>query len=241
MKAIIVDDEQRAIDSLTALLKTFTPQLEIISSYTDPIKALSTVKVNEPDVLFLDIEMPTLTGLKTLEYLEDSSTKTVFVTAHNHHTIEAIRLKAYDYLLKPVDPDDLLALWDRLQDDHKRQINAVPRTSVSRIALPTLSGNRIVDLEEIVRLKSDNNYTQVILKQEKPILVSRTLGKFEQSLPPEQFIRVHQSHMVNFNLILEINRSNGGYLVMTNGDEVPLNNKNKAFIKKALSYGLISI
>lgn len=238
IRSIIIDDEERAVSGLKNIIKSTTPEIEIVACAYGVLEGVKRIQELKPELVFLDIEMSDGLGLDVTRCFDRGAFKTVFVTAHSHYAVEAFKQKAYSYLLKPIDPDDLLQLVDDLKKETENALKG--DVSSQKMAIPTLNGSRIIELKAIVRLQSDNNYTRVFLEDGKQLMVSKTLRKFEEMLPAGQFMRVHQSHMVNFNMVEEFHK-NGSYLSLKNGDEVPLNSTSKAFMRKALSYGLLDL
>lgn len=240
MKAIIIDDELNAIDSLKALLEIFGTTVNVVGQATNIKDAVSVINACDPDIVFLDIELRDGLGMDVLDHFPKRTFKVVFVTAYEQYAIKAFKLRAFDYLLKPIDPEDLEALVAQLE---KEMAKEAPRnvTTFQRMSIPTQHGVRMIDLDKIVRLESDNNYTRLILDGGEEVLVTRTLKKFENSLPETDFIRVHQRHMINWKTVVEYTKQDGGFLILDNGSEIPVSRKNKALIEKALEFGIIKI
>lgn len=240
MKAIIVDDENKAVLSLKTLLRVFAEEVEVVATASTVSEAIETIKANNIDLLFLDIELGDGLGIEVLQSFPNRNFKTVFVTAYDQYAIQAFRLHAFDYLLKPVDPDDLEDVVARIKNIDEVKMDSDKGPEIRRFSVPTQNGLRILDTDQVVRFNSANNYTYIVLEDET-ILVTKTLKKFEESLCTRKFIRVHQSHIVNFGKVKEYDKGEGGRLIMCNGDEVPLSKKSKVLLEKALQLSTIAI
>jgi two-component system LytT family response regulator len=240
MKIVIVDDEQKAIEALVSLLKVFGNDADVVGTAKSIADAELLLRKVNPDILFLDIELRDGLGIELLDRFPNRSFKTVFVTAYDQYAIQAFKLRAFDYILKPIDPDDLESVLHNLRQSLSNE-SSPDKIDIHRISVPTQHGIRIIDIEDIIRLQSDNNYTKIFLKNEKPVLISKTLKKFEESLIKNTFIRIHQRHIVNFDRVVEYTKKDGGFLILDNGDEIPVSNKNKSFVEKMIQYGILSI
>ena len=236
MKAILIDDEPKAIEGLKTIINLFDIDLEVIGTATSIAEAVPLIKKSNPDVVFLDVELQDGLGTELLEQFPQRQFQTVFVTGYDQYAIEAFKLRAFNYLLKPVDPDELKKTLNALLAEQKNK-----REEEDRIMVPTSDGMSILKLEEIVRLKSDNNYTEIHMEQGRPLLVSKTLKKFEDSLSTKDFVRVHQSHMVNFGKIVSYSKKEGGGILLDNGETVPVSKTYKPLIETMLHYRLTSI
>ncbi len=240
MKAIIVDDEPRAIVSLKGMLNAFVESVEIIGTASSAAEAKEVLSKAKPDMVFMDIELQDGTGIEVINSIEHASFLTVFVTAYDEYAIQALRMRAFDYLLKPIDPDDLQSTVNKARH-FKANPEKESRLDLEKISVPTRNGLMFIKLKDIIRLQSDNTYTNIILKDQKPILITKTLKSFENSLKDSNFIRVHQSHILNFEEVMEYTRSDGGYFIMSNGDEIPLSRSNKKAIERAIELRLLNL
>lgn len=232
IKAVIVDDEKHSIATLAWKLEKFCPDVEIIAKFTDSAEALEYLQKNTPDLLFLDIEMPRLNGFEVLEELENSDQfKVIFITAYDEFGIRAVKANALDYLLKPVQNQELKAAIEKYHQQTNTPTNettppgASPeqrKNGLDRIALATKESIEFVSPEEIVLCSSDSNYTMIHLIDGRKKLISRTLKDVEEWLVPYTFFRAHHSHLVNLRHIKEYVRSDGGYLLLSNGKTLPV-------------------
>lgn len=234
----MIDDEPKALQSLESMLELFTDNLDIVGTAQSKKEAIDLILDKKPDLVFLDIELQDGDGFDVLEMFPRREFITIFVTAYDRYALDALRAKAFDYLLKPVDPDDLEVAVDKAQVAFRQnRIDAAQR----KLSLRTKDSTVFVSLNEIVRLEADNNYTKIVLKSEKTVLVSKTIKAFEKLLPRSLFVRVHQSHLVNFEEIQRYMRGDNLELEMSNGDKVPLSRSNKHLIESAIETKLLQL
>lgn len=238
MKVVIVDDELHCTETLEIVLKNLQKQVDILGKFNNPIEALEFIKHNDFDILFLDIEMPKLSGFELLAQLENFNFDVVFTTAYNQYAIKAFKYSALNYLLKPIDTDELLACINQWETKSLRLLASSqfdflmdllknnPRTK-SKIALPTTYGLEFIEIDEIIRCQSDSNYTNVFFKNTKPLLICRTLKEVENILGTNGFIRIHQSHLINPLYLKKFIRNDGGYVVMEDGEKISVSKGNK--------------
>lgn len=240
IKAYIVDDEPQAIKALQSMLQIYQHDVSVIGTAGSKRDAIAGIKRNSPELLFLDIELTDGLGTDVLQAFPNASFHTIFVTAYEQYALEAFRLNAMDYLVKPIDPDDLERVIHkaerRIQQNEPEQ-----KAKGHRMSVPTSDGYKFIDLDQVIRLQADSNYTHIITERDKPLLVTKTLKSFEQLLKDKGFIRVHQSHMINFRKLDEFLRSDGGILIMNNGDQVPLSRKNKSLIERIIELKLLNL
>lgn len=240
IEAVIVDDEKHAVESLRLMLEKYVPQVQLVSSFNDPREALTHLKSNPPKLLFLDIEMPFLSGFDLLQALGDVHFEIIFTTAYDDFAIRAFKVSAIDYLLKPIEREELVRAVEKFQ---KRQpgsgfkdrfdiflegyLQDKEPQRIKQVSLPTKDGFSFVSQKEIIRCESDSNYTTVYLTDGKKIVVSKTLKEIESQLDKSAFLRVHHSHVVNLNHIKSYQKGNGGLIVMNNGDNVSVSRSRK--------------
>ncbi|GAO41420.1 LytR/AlgR family response regulator transcription factor [Flavihumibacter petaseus] len=224
--AILVDDEKNALEMMEWLLRTYCPEVEIAAMCTSAEEALPIIQQVKPDVVFLDIEMPRINGFDLLEHIGQPSFHVVFCTAYDQFAIRAFKYSALNYLLKPIDPDDLKATVERIQSRSQmptreqldllmqgfRQLKQTP----ARIALSTGDGLIFVPTSDIIYCEADSNYTSVVLTSGKKILVSKVLKDIDEALSGPDFFRVHSSFLININHIKKMVRGEGGYIIMDN-------------------------
>lgn len=233
-RAILIDDEIAALKILRWEIEEHCPQLEIIGQYSDPVKGKTAIENLQPDIVFLDIEMPKLNGLDLLYSFDQIDFEVIFITAYDRYAVEAFRLNAIDYLLKPFETDALLEAVGRVKQKLKIEAAASPssnlldrlKSSFNKVSLPQNEGIEFVNPEEILYCKSDGSYTEVILLQ-KRVMITRLLGDLETQLNSYSFLRTHKSYLVNINHIVKYIRKDGGYLIMTNGDKVAVSRRKR--------------
>ena len=236
INVVIVDDELKSVELLELKIQRLGVACHILAKFTDPDQALLFLKNNEVDLLFIDIEMPTMSGFELLEYLEPFHFAVVFVTAFDHYALRALRLSALDYLLKPVDIKELKEAFEKFQTlnvevNQKKYRNLRENfrkdQQAKRISLVSKESIDFVPINSIVYCNSQSNYTSIKLDSGKSILMSKTLKEFEILLEGYDFIRVHHSYLVNKKHINSFIKKDGGYLVMTESSEVPVSRSRK--------------
>lgn len=231
MKAIIIDDEKRARISLSLLLSEFCPEIEIVSECENLSEGVKAIRKLQPNVIFLDIEMPGHSGLELLDFFnEDEVTfAIIFTTAYNEYAIQAFKFSAIDYLLKPIASEELIDAINRLKKQKRRNENYhllkenIGRENLSKIAVP--SGNNLIFLESenIIYIKGEGAYSEVFLNNNTQHLVSRNLKNFEDILcSDERFIRIHKSYIVNFDFVSGYTKSDGGNIIIEKNIQLPI-------------------
>ncbi|HEY2720786.1 MAG TPA: LytTR family DNA-binding domain-containing protein [Chitinophagaceae bacterium] len=242
LKAILVDDEPSSLQNLQQKVVEFCPDIKVVATSQKPEEAISLIRLHNPDVLFLDIEMPRINGFRVLEELEGIQAEIIFTTAYNHYAIDAIRISAFDYLIKPISVEDLQNAVNRLTLQHKKQtqekLNVLKKSlqdyksQEDRIAIPTGEGMEFIQIKNIIRIESSSNYSKLYLLNSQSMLVTRLLKDFEEMLLPYHFYRVHHSHVINLNYIKKYIRGEGGQVVMQNGDVIDVaRRKKEEFLK----------
>jgi two-component system, LytTR family, response regulator len=237
IKAIIIDDIEQARKTLKKDFETYAPEIEVIAEASGVIEGIKLLKKVNPDVLFLDIQMQDGSGFDLLDVLSDINFKIIFITASDAHAIKAFRYAAIDYLLKPVDPDELVAAVEKLKSESinenakyqllNESLKNNQRTH-SRLALHTQEKIHVVNITDIIRCESNVNYTEFYFKDGKKLMVTKTLKEFEDLLSEHGFYRVHQSHLINTECILEFIKTDGGSLRLMNEHIVPVSTRKKA-------------
>ena len=246
MKAIIVDDELSNRENLQYLLQTYAADIEICASAENVDEALKAIKQYQPALLFLDIQLHNQSGFDLLKELDEISFEIIFVTAYNQYGIQAVKFAALDYLLKPIDIDELTTalnkarkaisqkqknerlgyLLEYLRDDNQAK---------PRIALPLFGETRYVNINDIVRCEADNTYTRFHLVNGEQILVSKTLKEYAAMLANYSFLRTHQSHLINSAFIKSWLKEDGGSLLLTDGIKIPISKLNRDKIREMLA------
>lgn len=239
MTALIIDDELHCSESLELMLERYCPETKVIGVTNDPIKGLGMITALKPDVVFLDIEMPHLSGFDLISKIGTVDFEIVFTTAYNEFAIQAFKVNAVDYLLKPISKTELVEATKKVKQRLSNQpdslnlhalINGlgIQKPLSGKIALSSMEGLDFVEIDHIIRCEADSNYTDVIIENRKTITVSKTLKELEEQLSSQPFMRVHNSHLVNLNKIAKYQRGAGGYLIMENGDQVQVSRSKKA-------------
>ncbi|GAB2782085.1 LytTR family DNA-binding domain-containing protein [Rhabdobacter roseus] len=245
MKAILVDDEKHCTESLDILLKAYCPAVEVVGKYNRAEEALEAIGRNSFDVLFLDIEMPVYNGFELLNRVAKQNFDVVFTTAYDQFAVKAFKYSAFDYLLKPIDADELVKCVEKLsekksQSDVQSQLSFLrsildrDRFQPQKIALPTTVGVEYVEIADIVRCESDSNYTRIFLNNQNPILICRTLKEVEELLENSNFARIHHSHLISLDHLRKYVRSDGGYVIMSDGSELTVSRSRKDVLNNLL-------
>jgi two-component system, LytTR family, response regulator len=233
----IIDDEKHAIETLSFdLMENHSDDMEILFSTTNPLEGARRIRSEKPDLLFLDVDMPGLSGLELIQLIDDLPTRVVFTTAHMEYAIKAVETIAGGYLLKPVQADDLQKIITRFKSEKESKLLEQPL--LGKIAVHDFDGIELVPVESIVYCKSDSNYCELMLTDNRKITASKTLGYFEGMLPSGQFIRVHKSYLVNIHQIKKFLKRNGGELVMSNDDVLPVSRNSKPEILRLIQTSL---
>lgn len=238
IKAIIIDDEVHCLDTLSILLDDYCKDVHVLDRCMSASEGLIAIKKYHPDVVFLDIEMPIMNGFDMLDKFEKIQFSVIFTTSYNQYAIKAIRFSALDYLLKPIDPKELIYAIEKIKMQHHKptmeQFEMMKghllqkQGGFQNIAVPTLEGFEMIPAVDLVRCEAENNYTHLFLKNGKRITACRTLKEMEEHLKDFSFfIRVHHSYMVNLNEISKYIRGEGGYLVMNDGATINVSRSRK--------------
>ncbi len=244
MNAIIVDDEMKVRNAIKALLTDQFPDINIVSSAGSVEEGYRVIIKNKPDLLFLDIELPDGNGFELLKKIPRIDFKVIFVTGHQEYAIDAIKVSALDYVLKPIDTDELCRAVEKaraLINYEEQQLkfqalseNLQSRKKLKRIILSTADHLQLVSVSDIIRAEADSNYTIFWLSGGRRILVSRTIKEFDILLSNSGMMRVHQSHMVNLSHIDRFIKKDGGYLQMKEGTKIPVSPNLKKQVLKAI-------
>ena len=242
LKAVIIDDEPKAIQSLSWELSNFDKQLEIVATFTEPDKAINYLKETSIDCLFLDIEMPTMDGFQFLEKLDSKDFAVVITTAYNEYAIKALKNEAIDYLLKPIDTDDLELTIEKLQKYSSRKdgsekferilLNFNQKFNQRKITINTDGKLVFLEPKEILFVASDGNYCTIHLEKNKKLVVTKKLKEVNELLPEEHFFRIHNSFIINLHKIKEFLKTDG-YVILENNHKIPVSRQKKsAFLEK---------
>jgi two-component system LytT family response regulator len=247
IKAVIVDDEPFCCEALATLLERYCPEVNVAAICHSGESALDAIQELHPQILFLDIEMPRMNGFEMLEKVREINFEIVFTTSYDQYALKAIRFSALDYLLKPIDREELQKavqkVLQRLRYPLPQQLEILlqkinqPASAIQKIALPTMEGLQMIPVNSIISCESDSNYTVFLLKNKQKIIVSRTLKEIEELLEEYTFLRVHHSHLVNLNEVNKYIKGEGGYLVMSDESTVDVSRSRKEMLLKKLQPG----
>ncbi len=245
IKAIIVDDEKDGAEVLQFLVQQNCPNIQILSLEHSVESAIASIHRFKPDLILLDIEMPTGTGFDVIQNTRDLGYETIFITAYEHYAIKAFKTNAIDYLLKPIDVDELM---NAIKNAEKRInssntnnstaiesliLNAIQKNK--KIAIPSQEGILWVDLDDIIRFEADSNYTHVYMKNRKKLMVAKTLKSFEDQLLNTNFCRIHSAHLINLNEIEKYIKGDGGIVVLKDSSNIPVSRANKVELLNKLN------
>ena len=245
MRVILVDDERANLEILQILLEKYCPKIKIVATAHHVEEAAGLINLHRPDLLFLDIQMGKSSGFDLLNLLTEKTFEVIFVTAYDQYGIQAVKSAALDYLLKPVNPDELIQAVAKAEDRIKNKIQneqlnfliqqiKSPETAVQKIALPQYNEIRYVAINEILRCEADNTYTFIFLANGDKILISKPLKEYSDLLKPHGFLRTHQSHLINPFFVKSWLKEDGGVLLMKNGDKIPVSKPNRESVKQVL-------
>ncbi len=250
IRSFIVDDEIQNIENLTYLLKKHCPEIEVVGTSMQVKDAISSIQKLDPELLFLDIRLNQETGFDLLQQLTDYEIEVIFITAYDEYGVQAIKYAALDYLLKPLDSTELnhavqkaiRKLSYKKQNEQLRfLIQELSSSKAKKIALPMQQEIRYVEINSIVRCEASNNYTQLFLSNGEKILMAKTLKEYADMLPPADFFRTHQSHLVNRHYIKSWLKEDGGLLLLTDGSTIPVSRVNRERVKNSCFSALLPL
>jgi len=241
MKAVIVDDMPLAIESLQAELKEHLPDIEIMDTANSVVSGAKLIKKLKPELVFLDIEMPDGLGFDLIDLLDEPYPNIIFVTGSNEYAIKAFRYSAIDYILKPAEPELLIEAVEKVKfktgltnnqlDIAKGSMN---NDETTQLALNTQDELRIVEIKDIIRCEADSNYTSFFFNDNSKMIVTKSLKEYDKILGPIGFIRSHQSHLVNTAYIESFQKSDGGYLLLSDNKMIPVSVRKRSEVMEAL-------
>ena len=249
LKAIIIDDEKESIEALSIKLGYCSVPVQIERKFTSPLKALPVIQSTKFDILFLDVDMPHMTGIELLEQISERDFEVIMVTAYSEYALKALKARALDYLLKPVDIDELeVSLQKTLQNKTNKNSNlelieqlsnlsSMIQTShpeINKIALNSLNETHYVKIDDIIYIHGENNYSTFHLTNNQKIVVSKTLKEYESALNNNLFFRTHKSYIINLNHVSKINKNADLTVSMSSGDTVCVATRKKSELVEAL-------
>ncbi len=248
--AVLIDDDVNLREGMRGLLSLYAPDITIIGEADSVASGVEILNKLNPQIVFLDIQMNDGTGFDILEKLSEINGKVtshvVFVTAYEHYAIKAFRFSALDFLLKPVGPDELEKVIDKIRtvlekDNDYSHIDLLLENirkkadNFKRIALSNSDGIHLLDINDIIRCESDDNYTKFFIKNGKPILISKTLKEYEELLSEYDFVRIHQSHLINLAYVKSYVKKENGFVLMHNEDQLPVSQRKRELLQEILS------
>ena len=247
IKALIIDDEPAAVKTLQLMLERYVPEIEDLRSTTDAAEGIHLLKTFQPQLLFLDIQMPVMNGFDILRHFPNLPFNIIFTTAYNEYAIQAIRFSALDFLLKPIDADELQMAVEKYMIREVLQMSSQPlynnflhnisakRKEDFKLALSTSEGTFFYHPDQIVRLEGESNYTRFFFTEKRPMLASKTLKDFEEILTTHGFVRIHKSHLINKNHV--VNLSGDGILTMADESKVEISRRRRGEVAEFLKSG----
>lgn len=238
IKTVIVDDEKKARETIANILKLYCKNAILVGQADSVVKAIELIDREKPQLVLLDINMPGASGFDLLKHYRAQGFKIIFITAYEEFAVKAFKFSALDYILKPVDPDELVVAirkaeetLDKEQLELKLEAFLSNITDMSRevkkIVLKTAESIHVINVPDIVRCEADRNYTVFHISGGKKVLVSNTLKEYEEMLESYRFFRAHQSHLVNINYIERFEKRDGGFLIMKDRSQVPVSVRKK--------------
>lgn len=245
IKAVIIDDEPNNISNLQAILGINCPGIIVVATAMSAAEATEAIKQHQPHLIFLDIQMPGGSGFEVLKSFNGAAFEVIFITAYDQYGIQAIKFSALDYLLKPINIPELMRAVEKAQQkiqakdkDRKLEnlIEYIQRglKDAPKIALPTLQEIRYIKVDEIIRCEASDNYTTFYTSSGERILVCKTLKEFIDLLQPHNFVRTHQSHLVNVQFVKSFLKEDGGALLMNDAAKIPISRQNRDLVKETL-------
>lgn len=244
IKTVIIEDEQKSREVLASIIQKNCPELELVGFASNVKQGVELIKSKSPDLVFLDISMPDGSGFDLLSQINDQKFELIFATASDQHAVKAIKFSACDYLLKPIDTDELreavLKVINRRREKPSMEnlqflIQHLKRAdeNFQKITLPTGNAYEIVNIKDIIRCEADGSYTNFYLQDKRKLMISAGLKHYEELLPETEFIRVHHHHLINMHHVVRFLKEDGGYAVMSDGSKIEISRRKKeAFMEK---------
>jgi two-component system LytT family response regulator len=245
IKSVIIEDEIKNAHLLKTILGQYCPDVEVLANYRSIADICEFFPRDKPELMFMDIMLSDGNSMEALSQIQLNGTQIIFTTAYDQYAIKAIRFSALDYLLKPIDIDELKQAVDRaknkLLESKRNDVNqlinifSLNREKITKLALPSMEGHTFVDITDIIRIQSDGAYSTFHLKSKEKIMVSRQIKEYEMLLENEGFFRLHQSHVINLACIAKFVKRAGGYVIMSDGSEIEVASRRKTDFMKRLN------
>ncbi len=244
IRTLLIDDEEDGREVLKMALEKYCPGIELLAVCSSGAEGLAAIAQHQPELVFLDIQMPEMSGFELLEQVQEINFEVIFVTAHDHYAIKAIKFSALDYLLKPIDVDELQQTIKRfqLQKRHHSQYQSVLTNmknihgKMEKLAIPNLEGMEFIQTSDIIYCEADGNYTCIYLQEEQKLMVSKKLKDFEQVLSESGFCRVHHASLINLHHVQKYIKGDGGYVVLSEGHHVDISRRKKDDFLRLISH-----
>lgn len=245
IKALLLDDEAHCLESLSLDIEKYCPEIEICSAVNSAKAGLKQIKQIKPDLVFLDIEMPWMNGFELLDYLKPIDFEVIFVTAYDSYAVKAFKVNAIDYLMKPVDKDDLIKAVKKVKAKLAQNESSQPNIHTlldqyfdnrnqKKIIFAEKDRQNLVSTDDIIYAKAESNYSKIVLQNEPSLTLSITLKTIEKKLQGHRFLRVHHSYLVNMNKVSQYIKTDGGYLVLSDDSQIPISRSRKEDLKSLL-------
>lgn len=245
IRALVIDNETEIRDSILDLVTAFCPDISELSSASNVSSGIEKIRIFKPDLVFLDVELGDGTGMSLLSHFEEIAFDVIFITAHNKYAVDAFRLSAIDFLLKPINPEELVRAVQKVIEKKEQSIlfsqlkilNENYKSAISaerKIVLKDLDSIFFVKTKDIIRCESEGAYTTFHLLNKEKIIISKTIKEYDELLAPFGFLRTHQSHLVNSLYIKRFDKNDGGVLVLEDNNAVPVSQRKKDYILEYL-------
>lgn len=250
IKAVLIDDDGNLREGMKMMINLYAPEIQIVGEADSVKTGTELIETVKPDIAFLDILMNDGTGFDILEKLNEKfgnvTSHIIFITAHEEFAIKAFRFSALDFLLKPVNPDELQSVLKKIKNvihqntDNKNiglLLENIQKKSegFKKIALSTSDGIHLFEIKDIIRCESEDNYTKFFIKNHKPVMISKTLKEYEELLKDQGFERIHQSHLINLNELKSYIRKEGGFVIMSDDSQLPVSQRKKERLQELIS------
>ncbi|HBH50154.1 MAG TPA: DNA-binding response regulator [Bacteroidales bacterium] len=234
IKTIIIDDDKHSIEMLKVLIESYSPDIEVVATANNIEEGAAEIMTHNPFLVFLDVEMPGGTGFDLLNMLPHRNFEVIFITAHNRYALQAIKHSALDFLLKPYDAAEFVKTMDRVKENgHNKSVNFdvlldnLQHTTPKKLVVSSAKGYEYIPIENIVRIESERSYARIFLSNKRVIMVSKCLNEYQNMLDEYTFFRIHNSHLINLNHVVKYFRTDGGYVEMTDGSNIPISRSKK--------------
>lgn len=231
LKTLIIDDEQDAVSFIHSIIKEYCPVLEVTGTANDVVEGIELVREKHPDLVLLDVEMPHGSGFDLLAQFPDKTFDVVFITAFNHYAIKAIKFSAVDYILKPININEFIVAMEKVAEKRASELpnrnfetllENLGSSAPAKLAIPTSDGMEYLNTKDIIRIEADRSYSWFHLTGKRKILVSKNLKEYQDLLNDRNFFRSHNSHLVNLEHVKKYIRTDGGYIEMIDGAQIPI-------------------